>query len=448
MSPQESSDQLSIPGELQRESSAPISGEVTDAASSPPAPSGSDGSFIAKPDAGDDGTSASATSPAAGASQSTSGPEPSTQEEPFSARNRQISESGAPDVTYATGDGSLPPTPGDSSLPPMPGLSGPSSERVRVERTLPHGGAPQGGRGLDSTPTSCVLCLVGDSLELMMAPGDVLAVKGSGRLTEIGTARGFMGHVLLVLAPPANVIRQSEEGQSLQAVWPSADVEEIWRVRTLESTRSEQGLHEAEMLLYVERNSGQLLLVGELQQDGTLVLTEHEAVELWQSPTELRSQLRMDLMLKVLAEMKANEASWSSVTAMRAAISSARLTAGSSETMETVRACWAREPICTSVVIVFWQRYLCEVCTEGSGDPLDLILKWMPLKADRGLPGDLLGAMRSVGWVTVAQVPRIFRPMVFPGMAAQSPPPPDVTGGGVTAGHVGRHVAREVSGGA
>ena len=35
---------------------------------------------------------------------------------------------------------------------------------------------------------------------------------------------------------------------------------------------------------------------------------------------------------------------------------------------------------------------------------LDFILKWMPLKADRGLPGDLVTAMQSAGWVRVAQV--------------------------------------------
>lgn len=260
-----------------------------------------------------------------------------------------------------------------------------------------------------------------------MAPGDVLAVKGQGRLTEIGTAHGFMGHVLLVLLPPSNVLRHSDEGMSLQAVWPSADVEEIWRVRTLESTRSEQGLHEAEMLLYVARGTGQLVLIGELQQDGTLVITEHEAVELWQSPAELRSQIRIDLMGRVLSEMRAYEASWSHVTAARAMLSSARLApepgVHPEQIMETVRESWKREPICTSVVIIFWQRYLCELSCTAEGQhqqPLDLILRWMPLKADRGLPGDLLGAMRSVGWVTVAQVPRIFRPMVFSGNAAQN----------------------------
>lgn len=263
----------------------------------------------------------------------------------------------------------------------------------------------------------------------MVAPGDVLAVKGQGRLTEIGTAHGMLGHVLLVLSPPNNVLRHTDEGRSLQAVWPSAEVEEIWRVRTLESTRSETGLHEAEMLLYVERNSGQLILIGELQKDDTLVITEHEVVELWQSPSELRSQIRIDHMTQVLSDMKDNEASWSHFTAALAVLASAKLEAAEGvqpeQTMEMVRGCWKREPICTSVVIIFWQRYLCELVAGSEQQALDLILRWMPLKADRGLPGDLLGAMRTVGWVTVAQVPRIFRPMVFSGPMGHSVQPHD-----------------------
>lgn len=271
-----------------------------------------------------------------------------------------------------------------------------------------------------STQTSCVLCLVGDALELLAAPGDVLTVKGQGRFTEIGTAHGVFGHCMLVLAPPTNVLRNSEEGLSLQALWPEADVEEIWKIRTLECTRNEQGLHEAEMVIYVERNTGQFVLIGELQMDGTLVLTEHESVELWQSPAELRAQIHLDLMISVLSDMKAYEACWSYITGARALLQSSQLSAGSDpeKTLQTVKECWKREPICTSVVIVFWQRYLCGLATgkEGDGDcqELDLILKWMPLKADRGLPGELLTAMRNSGWICVAQAPRLFRPMVFP----------------------------------
>jgi len=58
-------------------------------------------------------------------------------------------------------------------------------------------------------------------------------------------------------------------------------------------------------------------------------------------------------------------ASWSHVTVARAILTSATLTSLSEskpeQTLELVRSCWKREPICTSVVITFWQRYLCEL---------------------------------------------------------------------------------------
>jgi len=250
----------------------------------------------------------------------------------------------------------------------------------------------------------------------------VLSVRGNGFMAEIGTVHGIMGHVLLILSPPYSVWRHSEEGEELKVAWPPGDVDEIWRVKTLECTRAEQGLYEAEMLLYIDRSSGQLRLIAELQQDGTLVLTDPEQVELWQSPTELRAQIRLDLMAKVITEMKLNQACWSHVTAARSVLTSARIvpTEDRNRTMEHVRFCWTREPICTTLVIVFWQRYICELVQNSvplacgqNADALDLIMRWMPLKADRSLPGDLLGAMRCGGWVSLAQIPRIFRPMVF-----------------------------------
>jgi len=278
------------------------------------------------------------------------------------------------------------------------------------------------------------LCLARDALQLMMAPGDVLAVKGNGRWAEIGTAHGFMGHVLLVLSAPTRIARNTEEAHRFEAAVPNDYIQELWQVRTLESTRSEHGLHEATMVLYVDRSSCQLVLIGEVGLDNRLSLLEHETLELWQSPTELRSRLRLDLMQKVLVDMKAYEACWSSVTAARSVLSSAWIPPGGdpARTMEAVRSCWKREPICTSVVITFWQRYLCAFAADGDMNPqqvqpLDLILKWMPLKADRGLPGDLLGAMRGAGWVTLSQVPRIFRPMVFIEQTAPTAAVPQVT---------------------
>jgi hypothetical protein len=347
--------------------------------------------------------------------------------------------------------------------------------------------------------------LAGDALELMIAPGDVLVVRGNGRLAEIGNVGGFMGHVLVVVAGPCNVPLHSPASAELQPVWPQrTDITDLWRVRTVESTRRESGLYEADMVFYIDPVSRQLKLVGEVNLQGDLGLSDNEAVELWQSPGELRGDLRLDLMAEVLAEMRERQGNWSAATAARAVLKMAAVTwrrGASAETLEEIQACWERAPICTSVVIGFWQRYLAKLAaphvgpggalympgervqywsecyqewlnatvagqnvdaygavlsynldvkfgaqasnirrimeteTEVSAKALDLILKYMPLKADRALPGDLLRNLRDCGWVPVMQVPQIFRPAILQpaSYCTPMPPPVPVPGPGLSA---------------
>ncbi|CAE8638031.1 unnamed protein product, partial [Polarella glacialis] len=56
---------------------------------------------------------------------------------------------------------------------------------------------------------------------------------------------------------------------------------------------------------------------------------------------------------------------------------------------------------------------------DRSAKVVELIVKYMPLKADRCLPGDLLRTMRECGWIAITQFPYIFRsewqqPQVYP----------------------------------
>jgi len=155
------------------------------------------------------------------------------------------------------------------------------------------------------------------------------------------------------------------------------------------------------MLLYVQPKTGRFSLIGELSSDGsTLSLFESEAVELWQSPVEVRSQFRVDIMGQVLTEMKAAEQSWSYATAARAVLKSAALRGRKNRAtlLRDMQECWDEAPICTSIVIIFWQRYLCHFAHAVGQRELDLVLKWMPLFADRGLPGDLTSSMKKCGW--------------------------------------------------
>lgn len=192
------------------------------------------------------------------------------------------------------------------------------------------------------------------------------------------------------------------------------------------------GLGECELILYVDNTTGQIVVVGEaFVWKDTTQISEFtnigaEIVEVWRCPPELRAMGRADAMEAALADVRAHTASWSWATAVRAFILSGEVkvaTAGDGDfsavhavdgpkVLEEIQQCWLAEPICTSIVIAFWQRYLCKLAAEISIDShthcrsaLDMILLWMPLKADRVLPGQLLSAMRSHGWSNVTSVP-------------------------------------------
>lgn len=245
------------------------------------------------------------------------------------------------------------------------------------------------------------------SESLDICAGDVLRVQGSGRLADIGVNAGLMGHVCVALAPPRLIGAESLEAQSLQAVWPAGAVE-VWSVAAVECTRSHTGLHRCELLIRREPHGGKLLLIGELAAneeercvDLSPILDEH--LEVWQSPAELRADFRHEIMALVLRDMDEHKADWSFSTAARAVFKSAALSKrrDQDELRSSIESYWESPPICTSIVISFWQRYLREYAqTLGCGD-VDLILKFMPLKADRVLPSELINTMQQCGWVRV-----------------------------------------------
>lgn len=241
----------------------------------------------------------------------------------------------------------------------------------------------------------------------MIAPGDVLFVRGTGGLALIGTTRGLMGHMLVVLEAPCRVPNGSAEALDLESVWPRG-LTEAWRVRTLESCRQENGLHQTDLLLRIDSKTGRLALIGEVNSRGELGSTD-EPVEVWQSPQHLRTGFRPDLMAEVLHDMQKCSADWSFATAARAIFLSAKAFSATrgAALMDEIKACWTADPICTSIVIVFWQRYLCKLARITTQHPAELIFGCMPLKADRGLPGDVIAAMRECGWVRVTRVPRM-----------------------------------------
>lgn len=230
--------------------------------------------------------------------------------------------------------------------------------------------------------------------------GDVLFVEGNGRVAQIGTSGGLMGHVLVALGPLTALDVASVE--ELVAVCPHLDGACMWRVETLESCRQRAGLHQAEMILRVEPATGRMLLVAELANNSMTILSD-ESVEIFQSPPKVRSQLDGRIVSEVVNEMKECEQNWSFRTAARAFFTSAPVRAATDRThlLDELQRCWDVAPICTSIVIVFWQRCLCRIAIATGQPQIEMILRYMPLKADRGLPGELVRAMRRCRWITV-----------------------------------------------
>lgn len=255
----------------------------------------------------------------------------------------------------------------------------------------------------------CPSQLLATRQEQAIATGDVLFVKGNGHVAQIGTNGGFMGHVLVALGQARALDPTDVVAAELLTCCPSLRGVQIWRVETLESCRQRKGLHQSEMLIRVDPVTGSVLLVAEVCENGgtqEISIIEEEEVQVWQSPAELRSHLQGHLVSKVLSEMRAFEQDWSFATAARALLKAAPVRAGRdrSHLLEELQACWDTAPICTSIVIEFWQRYLCLFAVATGQRQIDLILRCMPLKADRGLPGELIDTMRACGWVAAERI--------------------------------------------
>lgn len=248
----------------------------------------------------------------------------------------------------------------------------------------------------------------GDLIDLLIVPGDVFVLRGSGQLSKIGTVQGFLGHVVLVVGSPRAIRRGTHQASELGDVWPSNSVAELWRIPTAESTRAEKGLYFVDLLVFVDKRRGnRLTLFGEISKN-EVSLCKHEEIELWQSPHDLRKGLCVDLVKHVLGDMKASQRDWSRATAVRALLTSAKLrrrAKNPKDTLRKVMAAWDRKPICTSIVVTFWQRYLLKSVSDEAASAIDLILRWMPLKADRTLPGELTRGLQAAGWVPVAAIP-------------------------------------------
>lgn len=274
-------------------------------------------------------------------------------------------------------------------------------------------GPPQAGR----RPSQPHAAIPGAArLDQILKPGDVICVQGreGGAMMQLGATGGYMGHVLLVLGHPRCVMKNTAEGHPYTHMWPTDyECQTMWIVSTMESTRNAEGFHESDYLLFIDDHSGRIFAVGEERRHALLKFDSPEPVECWQSPADLRIGFRLDIMTEVLNEMRQSEENWSWATAVRAFLFSAKVSENRRGTLRQIQQCWHADPICSSLVVVFWQRYLCALADFYNNTPsphatqvdaLDYIMSWMPLKSDRALPGELLSTMKQCGWTPVSRV--------------------------------------------
>lgn len=304
-----------------------------------------------------------------------------------------------------------------SSTPPTPpkcsGRGTPSGPPSRISMPRP------GQRSCAASHHHARASHCSSDLRRVMQPGDVLCIQGQGRLEQLGAAGGFLGHVQVVIGEVKRIELASLEQLGLSCIWPRGERDpQVWKVPVLESTRMRSGLQSSEVILHVQPRSGRLTMIGEIAELGDdkvhLGIVEAEAVEVWQSPPQFRSDFQMDMLLEVLGEMIALGESWSFATAAQALFYRTAAVdahgADPDELMDQICESWEVPPICTSIVISLWQRYVCKLALKTSVFELDLVLQCMPLRADRCLPGELLSTMESCGWTSIAFLPCTSRP--------------------------------------
>lgn len=219
-------------------------------------------------------------------------------------------------------------------------------------------------------------------------------------MSRIGVAGGFMGHVLLVVAEPKPLTKMSDVWYAFRKM--ARGERSLFSVDVVECSRGSEGLCEIKVVLSLDP-SGQVLICGEYAGSEIFINVNAAAdeIHIWQCPARFRKDnFHRDLMSKVLDDMRTHQQNWSWSTAVRAVFFSSEISSRIDKcaTMKEIQGSWHAEPICTSIVVIFWQRYLQCLAGPECIDPLELILQVMPLRADRVLPGELFNAMLSRGW--------------------------------------------------
>jgi len=243
-----------------------------------------------------------------------------------------------------------------------------------------------------------------ENLDLVINPGDMFG--NTGGLACINEAGGVVGHVYVCVGKPFLVQWQSGGN-------------EVWGLRALESTRREVGVYEATFYIKLGQNRSIILFadtpagtpLNEVEQ------YEHEiVVTLWQCPSLLARALSTGTAVSRAVNHVVKCGSWSWLTALRAGAFTFFQKRWSAETkLSEVQNSW-KNPICSSLIVIFVQCALaelvaCKACNEAEFNEVVMttIHEWMPLDASTLTPASLEDELVKLHWTPVSTMPRVFR---------------------------------------
>ena len=234
------------------------------------------------------------------------------------------------------------------------------------------------------------------------------------------------------------------ENQSI----PWKDVVEVWMVRVLESTASYHGVSWCTAALAAFPSKPGLYMFGELYDnevaegswDNWWSTWPPQRFEILQAPAPARCLMTSPGMLDKFqsACIQTKDATRSPPTSdwsMRTAVVSFFLSPCKSRLRrspqpEALKKHWAVPPICTSVCIEAWQRFLlASAATDEQG--CKWILDVVPFRAGRTLPRDFLRVLDERGWRRLTDLPLFFIPFDASPLARPALDAEEVTLGGV-----------------
>jgi len=240
-----------------------------------------------------------------------------------------------------------------------------------------------------------------------LLPGDIIMTMGGKSIAT--------HHVMLVCGKLEFV----PQFRKVLEVPPEA---EVWACKTIESTGLEEGheyhWHSAYTFFSRDKHSKTLELVGDITEGDDEVCVAEEPVRckvlLHPLRTEFGGQgLDGDIFRKIVHELEIVSKAWSISTCTKAFLSRMFFTwqgginpenykteKAKEDLMESLQNSWVIAPICASVPVKVWQRYIQETSVDTVA-AADLILSNMPLHCQCVVPSIMIKRLSEEGWVLI-----------------------------------------------